>query len=150
MYFASFGNFLNNFSTAISVLVATVLFVGGTYTIRLRLIAAKKESEVDEKENAYRALEESNKAMVQLHYTDQLQLTQKDKEIGLLKKTNETLQFNNTSLENIKTQAPSIIALMENTSKQHQEIMGAFAKMTRELGNVAKALTKKERNHGKK
>lgn len=79
------------------------------------------------------SLSDSNKAYEELVKARELQHQENQKRILVLEQKSEIL-------ENQVTQAPQINQLTLQLATQHKEIMQSFSTMTRELGNVAKAI----------
>jgi len=83
------------------------------------------------------SLEKSNAAYKELADARDLQ-----HEAGL--KRIQLLESKANILENQVTQAPAIIELAQQISAQHQEMIKGMGAMTKELGNIAKSISKKE------
>lgn len=133
--FASVHNVVNDLSLGITAFASVAAIVLGFYAANIRLKVAKRD-------NTLTATEESNAAYKSLHETDQLQIEAKDKEIIVLRQKAEIL-------EKHVTQGPDIAKLTMQIGEQHKEIMSGMSKMTHELGNVAKALSKEVSNASK-
>lgn len=132
MYFADLANVTSNF-TAIFSIVATLA------AIVLGFLSAKQKVTVV-------SLEESNKAYQTLRETDLLMAEAKKKEFDTIIEARNTeiglLKQKSQVLEEQVTQAPSINELAVQLATQHKEMLTALGNMTKELGNVARAVSK--------
>jgi len=81
------------------------------------------------------SLEDSNRILREANQDKDLKITS-------LTAENKSLKRNNEALENIKTQAPQINDLAVQLATQHKAMMKAFAEMTKEIGNLAKIISK--------
>lgn len=128
MYFADLANVTSNATLIFGVVAAMTAVVLGFFS------AKQKVSVV--------SLEESERALKALNETLRLQVDSYTKENILLRQKASVL-------ENEITQAPQINELALQLGTQHKEMMQAMAvmsngnsKMTKEIGNIAKALSK--------
>lgn len=135
MYFANFHTVLTDFNVVLSVLAVGVVVVLGALNVRNRYITSKDAETI-------RSLKDSNDAFETQHKADQITLEIKDKENKALTDQNTLLAQKADILEKHVTQAPQINDLAVQLATQHKELMTAFSKQTKELGNIAKAVLK--------
>lgn len=102
-----------------------IVFTGAT--IVLGLLAARNKVIIS-------SLKESNSAYEELIKARDLQHSENQKRII-------TLEQKSKVLEDQVTQAPQINELILQLATQHKEIMQSFTSMTKELSNVATAIT---------
>lgn len=139
MIIASLSETLNSAYLVIGIVFPLVLFLVGTYGLKVRSKALQSEVITQQKDDAVRVSEETNKTLLNAHYVDQLQITAKEKEAKLLTENNQTLLNRIEALENMKTQAPQIVELMKQNATQHTEVMVG-------ISNLIKAISKERKN----
>lgn len=135
IYIADAHNLLTDFDSGLAIVSSVVILVLGVINIRNRWEKGKDADTI-------RTLQNSNSALLTQQQVDASTVTNQDKEIAVLKQTAQVLQ-------DMKTQAPDINRLIIQLSEQHKEMMSAMSKvmdsngkMTKEIGNIAKALSK--------
>lgn len=136
-----FATDLANYSFVFSLSGFVAAAVFGFLNSRNRFEKGKQNETIDN-------LSKSNSAFETRHKADEITIEGREKEISLLKDNITTLKTKASALEDNITQAPSIMKLIEQNGNQHSEIMAALAKMTAEIGNLARAVVKKESNNG--
>lgn len=121
MIFADLNSVANN-ATVVFGVVATLT------AVVLGFLSAKNKITIT-------SLEESSNALRYLN-------SDKDLQIKSYKDQNSLLSQKAKVLEDQVTQAPSINELAVQLTTQHKEMMQTMSNMTKELGNVAKAMAK--------
>ncbi len=126
---------LTSSGTIINIIVALVALVFGALNLRNKYSSGQDATTI-------KSLKNSNGAYKTQSEVDQLNITNKQKEIDLLTQKAEIL-------EQHVTQAPQINKLTVQLATQHKEMMSAMAEMSKnnvrltvEIGNIAKAMTR--------
>lgn len=132
IYFAD-AQALTTFSTSLNIILVITTVALGALNIRNKY---EKGKDVE----TLKTLKESNDAFATRREADKIIIDARDAEIRVLKSKSEVL-------EKHVTQAPEINQLTIQLATQHKEILSQFTKMTKELGNVAKAISKDSNGH---
>lgn len=128
MSFADSSAIVSNFSSTLNVLLLITTLAMGALNIRNKY---EKGNDAEAIQN----LKDSNDAFATRRQADQLVIEARDKEIALLKQKAEVL-------ESHVTQAPDITKLIDQLTKQHKETSESNRSIIEGLGNVAKELGK--------
>lgn len=139
----------SSFSTALSISALLVALVLGVLNIRNKYASGQDAQTI-------RSLKNSNEAYKTQAETDQLRFVAKQKEVEGIYQQNKLLVQKAEILEQHVTQAPQINKLTIQLATQHKEMMKAMAEMSKnnakltiEIGNIAKAMTR-ETTHADK
>lgn len=124
---------LTTFSTSLNIILVIA-------TVALGALNIRNKYEKDKDSETLNTLKESNSAFATRREADKIIIEARDAEIRVLNSKAEVL-------EKHVTQAPQINELTIQLATQHKEILVQFSRMTRELGNVAKAISRDANAH---